>query len=151
MGGTSTFDNKTWQPNKNTRICSAHFVGGKQSNVENSPAYVPTIFPSAYKKKAETQLALARHERLLKRKEKMSTSTASKPQDNENIVSDIEMGLNETPKEAGKTSIGCQTDACDNGGESAEGNTFWSWNNEKNEASTQTNIYIGKPNKTSES
>ncbi|GBP04789.1 hypothetical protein EVAR_3721_1 [Eumeta japonica] len=47
----------------------------------------------------------------------MSTSTASKPQDNENIVSDIEMGLNETPKEAGKTSIGCQTDACDNGGE----------------------------------
>ncbi|GBP04557.1 hypothetical protein EVAR_3916_1 [Eumeta japonica] len=47
----STFDNKTWQPNKNTRICSAHFVGGKQSNVENSPAYVPTIFPPRIKKR----------------------------------------------------------------------------------------------------
>ncbi|GBP04556.1 hypothetical protein EVAR_3915_1 [Eumeta japonica] len=80
----------------------------------------------------------------------MSTSTASKPQDNENIVSDIEMGLNETPKEAGKTSIGCQTDACDNGGESAEG-ILSGVGTTKNEASTQTNIYIGKPNKTSES
>ncbi|GBP41240.1 hypothetical protein EVAR_30678_1 [Eumeta japonica] len=78
----------------------------------------------------------------------MSTSTASKPQDNENIVSDIEMGLNETPKEAGKTSIGCQTDACDNGGECRR---EYFLGTTKNEASTQTNIYIGKPNKTSES
>ncbi|CAH4029528.1 unnamed protein product [Pieris brassicae] len=77
----------------------------------------------------------------------MSTSTASIPQENENISSDIEMGLNETPEGAGSTSIACQTDACDNEGESAEGNTFWSWNNDKNEASTQTNIYNGKPNK----
>ncbi|GBP46827.1 hypothetical protein EVAR_10795_1 [Eumeta japonica] len=51
----TTFDNKTWQPNKNTRICSAHFVGGKQSNVENSPVCADN-FPLAYKK-AETQLA----------------------------------------------------------------------------------------------
>ncbi|GBP12588.1 hypothetical protein EVAR_10251_1 [Eumeta japonica] len=79
----------------------------------------------------------------------MSTSTASKPQDNENIVSDIEMGLNETPKEAGKTSIGCQTDACDNGGECRR--EYFLVGTTKNEASTQTNIYIGKPNKTSES
>ncbi|XP_043267632.1 uncharacterized protein [Venturia canescens] len=142
-----TLDNKTWHPSTNTRICSAHFVGGKQSNVENSPAYVPTIFPAVYKKREKSQLDLARHERLLKRKERMSTSTAAKPQEKENIASDIEMGLNETPTEAGSTCIACQTDACDNEGASAEGNTFWSWNNDKNEASTQTNIYIGKPNK----
>ncbi|XP_043286594.1 uncharacterized protein [Venturia canescens] len=103
--------------------------------------------PLCTKKREKSQLDLARHERLLKRKERMSTSTAAKPQEKENIASDIEMGLNETPTEAGSTCIACQTDACDNEGASAEGNTFWSWNNDKNEASTQTNIYIGKPNK----
>ncbi|GBP88514.1 hypothetical protein EVAR_64958_1 [Eumeta japonica] len=87
----STLDNKPWQPSTNTRICSAHFVGGKQSDVENSPSYVPTIFPPVYKKKGKSQLDSARHERLLKRKERMTTSTASKPQENDDIVSNIVM------------------------------------------------------------
>ncbi|CAH2083753.1 unnamed protein product [Euphydryas editha] len=85
-----TIDNKPWQPSKNTRICSAHFVGGKQSNIENSPAYVPTIFPPVYKKKGKSQQTLARHQRLLKRKERMSTSTTPKPQEKKNTASDIE-------------------------------------------------------------
>ncbi|XP_041976082.1 THAP domain-containing protein 11-like [Aricia agestis] len=140
-----TSDNKPWQPNQNTRICSAHFIGGKQSNVENSPAYVPTIFPPIYKTKEISQSALARHERLLKRKEKINTSKAAKPEVQENNASYIEIGLNGTPKKAGSTNIACQTDGYEE--ESSEGNTFWSWNNERNEASTQTNIHIGKPHK----
>lgn len=48
----------------------------------------------------------------------------------------IIIGLNETPKEADSTSIACQPDAGDYVEESGKGNTFWSWNNDRNEAST---------------
>lgn len=44
-------DGTQWQPSKWSRICSAHFVGGKPSTNPWSPSYAPTIFPPAYRKK----------------------------------------------------------------------------------------------------
>ncbi|XP_049270846.1 uncharacterized protein LOC119390631 isoform X7 [Rhipicephalus sanguineus] len=43
-------DGESWQPNSNTRICSRHFSGNARSNIMHHPAYVPTIFPSAYRR-----------------------------------------------------------------------------------------------------
>ncbi|XP_049275827.1 uncharacterized protein LOC119372547 isoform X2 [Rhipicephalus sanguineus] len=43
-------DGESWQPNSNTRICSRHFSGNARSNIMQHPAYVPTIFPSAYRR-----------------------------------------------------------------------------------------------------
>lgn len=43
-------DGTPWQPTGNTRICSTHFVGNATSNCMHHPAYVPTIFPSAYRR-----------------------------------------------------------------------------------------------------
>lgn len=43
-------DGDSWQPNSNTRICSRHFPGNARSNVLHHAAYVPTIFPSAYRR-----------------------------------------------------------------------------------------------------
>jgi len=36
-------------PKSHNRICSTHFVGNKKSNDPQSPSYVPSIFPKAYK------------------------------------------------------------------------------------------------------
>lgn len=44
-------DGTQWQPAKWSRICSAHFVGGKPSTNPWSPSYAPTIFPPAHRKK----------------------------------------------------------------------------------------------------
>ncbi|KAL0810144.1 hypothetical protein ABMA28_010938 [Loxostege sticticalis] len=41
-------DGSPWQPKPHDTICSAHFIGGKMSEVEASPSYVPTIFPLIY-------------------------------------------------------------------------------------------------------
>ncbi|XP_049523981.1 uncharacterized protein LOC119453702 [Dermacentor silvarum] len=43
-------DGGLWQPSENSRICSRHFVGNRKSNVANHPAYVPSIFPSVYRR-----------------------------------------------------------------------------------------------------
>ncbi|KAL3194077.1 hypothetical protein MRX96_046131, partial [Rhipicephalus microplus] len=43
-------DGDSWQPNSNTRICSRHFPGNARSNIMHHAAYVPTIFPSAYRR-----------------------------------------------------------------------------------------------------
>uniref|UniRef100_A0A224YRU7 Isl2eu-5 hm n=1 Tax=Rhipicephalus zambeziensis TaxID=60191 RepID=A0A224YRU7_9ACAR len=43
-------DGGSWEPNANTRICSRHFSGNAKSNIMHHPAYVPTIFPSAYRR-----------------------------------------------------------------------------------------------------
>ncbi|XP_064480730.1 histone-lysine N-methyltransferase SETDB1-like isoform X3 [Ornithodoros turicata] len=39
-------DGLLWEPTKNSRVCSLHFVGGVQSKNRSSPSYAPTIFPS---------------------------------------------------------------------------------------------------------
>lgn len=42
-------DGSPWVPTKNSRICSKHFAGGVKSNDPRNPAYIPTIFPAAYR------------------------------------------------------------------------------------------------------
>lgn len=37
-------------PNKNSVICSAHFVGNRRSHDPKSPSYIPTIFPKVHGK-----------------------------------------------------------------------------------------------------
>lgn len=44
-----------WSPQKRTLICCAHFIGNKRSHDPKSPSYVPSIFPSIYKKKVSNQ------------------------------------------------------------------------------------------------
>ncbi|XP_064468207.1 uncharacterized protein LOC135378953 [Ornithodoros turicata] len=41
-------DGSSWQPTKRSKICSAHFVNNRVSNVEGDPSYVPMIFPCVY-------------------------------------------------------------------------------------------------------
>ncbi len=37
-------DGKEWEPSKNSKVCSQHFVGGFKSEDPRSPAYNPSIF-----------------------------------------------------------------------------------------------------------
>ncbi len=39
-----------WKPGNNDLICSVHFYGGKRSNVQGSPSYIPSIFPTHHVK-----------------------------------------------------------------------------------------------------
>ncbi|XP_074103835.1 uncharacterized protein LOC141530554 isoform X2 [Cotesia typhae] len=38
---------KDWEPNKNMRICSSHFINNEQSEHPLHPSYVPSIFPGS--------------------------------------------------------------------------------------------------------
>ncbi|XP_026496963.2 THAP domain-containing protein 11-like [Vanessa tameamea] len=100
-------DNKPWEPNVNSRICSAHFVGGAKSTIEKSPAYIPTIFPPIYKKRALSQAAAARHDRLRKRK----ISNPSEVHVEAVVQENVETGLQEVGETSTSISVGCQTDA----------------------------------------
>lgn len=42
-------DGSPWIPKPWDYICSDHFVGGRKSEVESSPSFAPTVFPSIYK------------------------------------------------------------------------------------------------------
>lgn len=48
-------DGTPWLPKEHTRICSTHFVGNCKSDISQHPSYIPTIFPSIYRKKAPDQ------------------------------------------------------------------------------------------------
>ncbi|KAJ8956132.1 hypothetical protein NQ318_016587 [Aromia moschata] len=37
-------DGSLWQPNKDTKICSEHFIGNAKSEHPLSPCFLPTIF-----------------------------------------------------------------------------------------------------------
>ncbi|XP_075746724.1 uncharacterized protein LOC119185076 [Rhipicephalus microplus] len=57
-----------WQPAKWSRVCSAHFVGGKSSTDPASPSYAPAIFPPTYcKTSAIAEDKRSRYERWTKR------------------------------------------------------------------------------------
>ncbi|KAM3960703.1 uncharacterized protein ACR2FA_005297 [Aphomia sociella] len=61
-------DGSPWSPKPHDTICSEHFIGGKKSDAQASPSYVPTIFPTVYRKKIGNSQALARYTRLIKRR-----------------------------------------------------------------------------------
>ncbi|KAL1486413.1 hypothetical protein MTO96_031399, partial [Rhipicephalus appendiculatus] len=66
-------DGSPWEPTKNSRICSQHFINGEKSNDPRSPAYVPTIFPSVY---GRTKHGTSkRYQRLRARKQKVDSIT----------------------------------------------------------------------------
>ncbi|KAH9633851.1 hypothetical protein HF086_013740 [Spodoptera exigua] len=48
-------DGTQWSPKPHDKICSEHFIGGKKSEEQLSPSYVPTIFPTIYRKKKVNQ------------------------------------------------------------------------------------------------
>ncbi|XP_077485852.1 uncharacterized protein LOC144096908 [Amblyomma americanum] len=60
-------DGSLWEPTKHSRICSNHFVNGEKSNDPRSPAYLPTLFPSEYRR-TKTPSAY-RYERLRSREQ----------------------------------------------------------------------------------
>ncbi|XP_038063173.1 THAP domain-containing protein 11-like [Patiria miniata] len=71
-----------WMPNDGSRLCSAHFISGKQSRNPLSPDYVPSVFPdttSPDKKRKRT--ALERFEKRealkLRRRENAAKETAA--------------------------------------------------------------------------
>ncbi|KAJ8713783.1 hypothetical protein PYW08_007403 [Mythimna loreyi] len=60
-------DGSPWSPKPDDKICSEHFIGGKKSDAQASPSYVPTIFPKVYRRqKINESHALARYTRLIK-------------------------------------------------------------------------------------
>ncbi|KAK8770450.1 hypothetical protein V5799_013084 [Amblyomma americanum] len=48
-------DGTTWKPNASSIICSDHFVGNSKSDISHHSSYVPSMFPSVYKKKMPNQ------------------------------------------------------------------------------------------------
>ncbi len=54
--------NELWQPGNYDVICSSHFLGGRKSDVEGSPSFVPTIFPTHHVR-PKTQADAARFSR----------------------------------------------------------------------------------------
>ncbi|KAL3197897.1 hypothetical protein MRX96_044641 [Rhipicephalus microplus] len=61
--GSKISDGSPWLPQKNSRICSRHFVKNVKSESQAKPAYRPTLFPDVYKKR---RVIGERHERWAK-------------------------------------------------------------------------------------
>ncbi|KAH7964698.1 hypothetical protein HPB49_000720 [Dermacentor silvarum] len=71
-------DSSSWQPNRDSRVCCKHFVNGEKSTIESHPGYVPTIFPTVYKKRSTSSTAqLARFNRWKQRHSGSSASLAT--------------------------------------------------------------------------
>ncbi|KAH6920261.1 hypothetical protein HPB50_028751 [Hyalomma asiaticum] len=71
-------DSSSWQPNRDSRVCSKHFVNGEKSTIESHPGYVPTIFPIVYKKRSTSATAqLARFHRWKQRHSSSSAPSAA--------------------------------------------------------------------------
>ncbi|XP_026745588.1 uncharacterized protein LOC113506943 [Trichoplusia ni] len=62
-------DGSPWHPKPDDKICSDHFIGGKKSDAQASPSYVPMILPKVYRKrKVNEPHVQARYTRLIKRR-----------------------------------------------------------------------------------
>ncbi|XP_031777164.1 THAP domain-containing protein 11 [Nasonia vitripennis] len=53
--GSETNPDEDWRPTESSRVCSAHFEGGKKSNDPRKTSYNPTIFPKIYVKQKSDQ------------------------------------------------------------------------------------------------
>ncbi|XP_046432363.1 uncharacterized protein LOC124185534 [Neodiprion fabricii] len=72
-------DGSLWSPKPMDVICSEHFISGEKSDIESSPNFAPTIFPSAYRRRKVNESAvLNRHKRFMERRimKKSLSSTA---------------------------------------------------------------------------
>nr|XP_050039136.1 uncharacterized protein LOC126536277 [Dermacentor andersoni] len=71
-------DSSDWQPNRDSRVCSKHFVNGEKSTIESHPGYVPTIFPVVYKKRSTSPTTkLTRFSRWKQRHSRSSAPSAA--------------------------------------------------------------------------
>ncbi len=73
-------DGSQWFPNARDLVCGLHFVSGNPSNIQGSPDYVPTRFPTAHKS-AKSESDVQRHERALKRAFPDGIASCSKVKD----------------------------------------------------------------------
>ncbi|XP_015190541.1 PREDICTED: uncharacterized protein LOC107074038 [Polistes dominula] len=90
-------------------ICSNHFIGGKKSEEELSPSYIPTIFPPIYKYRKVNELSVEnRYKRLKDRrmKNKLSSTSYTEPPINEFV----EIMIENPPVSPQKVDQGCQVD-----------------------------------------
>jgi len=55
-------DGTTWQPGKDDRLCSDHFIRNEKSDIPINPDYVPTIKPNT-DQQAASKDSVARYER----------------------------------------------------------------------------------------
>ncbi|XP_072395062.1 uncharacterized protein [Diabrotica undecimpunctata] len=102
-------DGSLWTPKSHHLICSDHFLGGRKSDAEMSPSYVPSLFGSKTLKARDVH-KIDRHSRFMKRRiQAMKNSTGEI------------LGPNEDSKIANSSSneISVQTEeyTADNGGE----------------------------------
>ncbi|XP_059098036.1 uncharacterized protein LOC131892260 [Tigriopus californicus] len=79
-------DGTPWIPNKEARICSAHFYLGKRSDDPDSPSFVPTVLPHKTVKVNEDRIARRKHRESVKIKSKTQTEEAKEPK---NIAQEI--------------------------------------------------------------
>lgn len=96
-------DGTPWSPKPHDKICSAHFIGGKKSEERLSPSYVPTIFPTIYrKKKINESQVLARYNRFIAPR----TTQISKCTTSTQVIKEVEDEFIQQPQLI--TDKGCQ-------------------------------------------
>ncbi|KAH7965391.1 hypothetical protein HPB49_007041 [Dermacentor silvarum] len=99
-----------WQPVRNqTRICSVHFVGNEKSSIAQHPAYVPTLFPSCYKKDDGVlpKTKLERYQRLQRRRSYLLVAkppSSVDPPENPDIEESVAGSPRDAPEVADNTS-----------------------------------------------
>ncbi|KAJ8979720.1 hypothetical protein NQ317_015544 [Molorchus minor] len=131
----------SWTPTDNSRICSAHFIGGKKSEDQHSESYNPMIFPNIHKKKISSP---SRPKRLLKRREIAALKSVEIQHEEEdfstsNFLEARKKNILKTKLITTTTSIACQTDPCIDDNYKGTENILFCWNG-INDASTQTII-----------
>lgn len=73
-------DGSPWSPKLHDRICSAHFIGGKKADEQDSPSYIPRIFPTIYTSTAvNANLVISRYKRCMERNNEKEKNTANLP------------------------------------------------------------------------
>ncbi|CAH0766345.1 unnamed protein product [Diatraea saccharalis] len=76
-------DGSPWYPKPHDMICSAHFIGGKKADEQDSPSYVPKIFPAIYTStRVNENSAMSRYKRRMERswkKEKITSNVLNIP------------------------------------------------------------------------
>ncbi|CAD6229884.1 GSCOCG00012145001-RA-CDS [Cotesia congregata] len=102
-------DGSQWVPKPCDCICSDHFIGGKKSEEELSPSYIPTIFPSIYKcSKVNESSALNRYKRVMNRRMKAQLPSTSNAE--ANVIESVEVMTENPPVVSSKVDQGCQID-----------------------------------------
>ncbi|XP_074097942.1 uncharacterized protein LOC141526754 [Cotesia typhae] len=102
-------DGSQWVPKPYDCICSDHFIGGRKSEEELSPGYIPTIFPSIYKcSKVNESSALNRYKRVMNRRMKAKLPSTSNAESN--VIESVEVMTENPPVVSSKIDQECQID-----------------------------------------